>query len=70
VIVVYRGHATMQETLDEALTAAIDPQPVFPIRRGPELGGEPGFVRNGSGGLQRGQLKGFSRGVPLQGDKP
>jgi uncharacterized membrane protein (UPF0182 family) len=45
VVVVYRGNAYMAENLPTALRAAIQPFPQFPIRPGPELGGEPPFIR-------------------------
>lgn len=44
VVVVFRGNAYMAETLRTALKEAIHPFPKFPIRPGPELGGEPPFV--------------------------
>jgi uncharacterized membrane protein (UPF0182 family) len=44
VVVVFRGQAYMAETLRTALRAALNPFPKFPIRPGPELGGEPPFV--------------------------
>jgi uncharacterized membrane protein (UPF0182 family) len=44
VVVVFRGNAYMAETLHTALKEAIHPFPKFPIRPGPELGGEPPFV--------------------------
>ncbi len=47
VIVVFRGKAYMQTTLDQALTAALKPGAQFPIRPGPELGGEPAFDARG-----------------------
>jgi len=47
VIVVYRGKATMQTTLEQALRAAVQPGAQFPIRPGPELGGEPAFGADG-----------------------
>jgi uncharacterized membrane protein (UPF0182 family) len=48
VVVVYRGEAYMAETLPIALRAALNPFPKFPIRPGPELGGEPPFVKRGA----------------------
>ncbi|MFL5865827.1 MAG: UPF0182 family protein [Thermoleophilaceae bacterium] len=45
VVVVYRGNAYMAETLRTALKEAIHPFPKFPIRPGPELGGEPPFIK-------------------------
>jgi hypothetical protein len=45
VVVVFRGQAYMAETLRTALKEAIEPFPKFPIRPGPELGGEPPFIR-------------------------
>ena len=45
---VYRGQATMGQDLPTALRQALHPNPQFPIRPGPELGGEPPFsIRNG-----------------------
>ena len=43
VLVVYRGQATMAQDLPTALKQALHPNPQFPIRPGPELGGEPPF---------------------------
>lgn len=43
VLVVYRGRAVMGQDLPTALRYAIHPNPVFPVRPGPELGGEPTF---------------------------
>ncbi|HEV3228772.1 MAG TPA: UPF0182 family protein, partial [Solirubrobacteraceae bacterium] len=43
VLVVYRGQATMGQDLPTALRQALHPNPQFPIRPGPELGGEPQF---------------------------
>jgi hypothetical protein len=47
VIVVFRGDAFMGRTLEDALREAIVGRAQFPIRPGPELGGEPGFDDNG-----------------------
>ncbi|HEV3002133.1 MAG TPA: UPF0182 family protein [Solirubrobacteraceae bacterium] len=47
VIVVFRGDAFMGRTLEEALREAVIGRARFPIRPGPELGGEPGFSPNG-----------------------
>ncbi|HEV2814664.1 MAG TPA: UPF0182 family protein [Solirubrobacteraceae bacterium] len=47
VIVVFRGDAFMGRDLEEALREAIVGRARFPIRPGPELGGEPGFAPNG-----------------------
>lgn len=47
VIVVFRGDAFMGRTLEDALREAIVGRASFPIRPGPELGGEPGFDENG-----------------------
>jgi hypothetical protein len=49
VVVVFRGNAYMAETLHTALKEAIHPFPRFPIRPGPELGGEPPFIQKGQG---------------------
>jgi uncharacterized protein len=46
VVVVVRGRAYMAETLHTALRAGLSPFPKFPIRPGPELGGEPPFILN------------------------
>jgi uncharacterized membrane protein (UPF0182 family)/uncharacterized membrane protein YbhN (UPF0104 family) len=43
VLVVYRDRATMAQDLPTALQYALHPNPQFPIRPGPELGGEPPF---------------------------
>ncbi len=43
VLVVYRGHAVMAQDLPTALYYELHPNPQFPIRPGPELGGEPPF---------------------------
>jgi uncharacterized membrane protein (UPF0182 family) len=59
VSVVFRGEAFMAETLEDALREALNPQPRFPVRPGPELGGEPGFVRPaGQQGFQEGERVG------------
>jgi uncharacterized membrane protein (UPF0182 family) len=50
VVVVMRGQAHMGETLESALKAAVNPFPRFPIRPGPELGGEPPFDDQGRQG--------------------
>ncbi|HEX8083703.1 MAG TPA: UPF0182 family protein [Solirubrobacteraceae bacterium] len=47
VIVVFRGDAFMGRSLEAALREAIVGRATFPIRPGPELGGEPGFDENG-----------------------
>ena len=47
VVVVFRGDAFMGKTLEEALREAVVGRAEFPIRPGPELGGEPGFDENG-----------------------
>jgi uncharacterized protein len=47
VIVVFRGDAFMGRDLEEALREALIGRARFPIRPGPELGGEPGFDENG-----------------------
>ena len=53
-MVVFRGNAYMAETLHTALKEAIRPFPKFPIRPGPELGGEPQFIqRRGSGKINQ-----------------
>jgi uncharacterized protein len=43
VLVVFRGHAVMAQDLPTALYYELHPNPQFPIRPGPELGGEPPF---------------------------
>lgn len=47
VVVVFRGDAFMGRTLRDALREALAVRPQFPIRPGPELGGEPGFDARG-----------------------
>ena len=47
VIVVFRGDAFMGTSLQAALREAVVGRAQFPIRPGPELGGEPGFDENG-----------------------
>ncbi len=47
VIVVFRGDAFMGRDLEGALREALIGRARFPIRPGPELGGEPGFSPNG-----------------------
>ncbi|MDQ5807730.1 MAG: UPF0182 family protein, partial [Actinomycetota bacterium] len=47
VIVVFRGDAFMGRTLEDALREAVIGRARFPIRPGPELGGEPGFSPDG-----------------------
>jgi len=47
VIVVFRGDAFMGRTLEDALREALIGRARFPIRPGPELGGEPGFNESG-----------------------
>jgi uncharacterized protein len=68
VIVVFRGDAFMSTTLDGALREAVIGRAKFPIRPGPDLGGEPGFDVNGdrlnSGTLEEGP------GTPEAGRKP
>jgi uncharacterized membrane protein (UPF0182 family) len=60
VLVVYRGHAVMAQDLKTALYYELHPNPVFPIRPGPELGGEPTFritsCKRGVPGCQHGQV--------------
>ena len=41
VVVVFRGRAYMGRDLEAALREAVEPRRSFPIRPGPELGGEP-----------------------------
>jgi uncharacterized membrane protein (UPF0182 family) len=66
VMVVFRGDAYMSTTFQGALREAIIGRAKFPIRPGPDLGGEPGFDANGdrlnSGTLEEGP------GVPEQPD--
>jgi uncharacterized membrane protein (UPF0182 family) len=71
VAVVYRGHAALGETLPEALRAAVTPEPKFPVRPGPELGGEPGFVSpTGTGTPQEGEREGgFTTTAPRNPDQ-
>ena len=65
VVVVFRGHAALGETLEEALRAAVNPPERFPVRPGPELGGEPGFARTGDQGFQEAPREGdFRTTVP------
>jgi uncharacterized membrane protein (UPF0182 family) len=47
VVVVFRGDAFMGTTLRDAMREALDGRARFPIRPGPELGGEPGFNQDG-----------------------
>ncbi len=47
VVVVFRGRAFMGRNLREALETAIKGESTFPIRPGPELGGEPRFNEKG-----------------------
>jgi uncharacterized protein len=47
VIVVFRGDAFMGRDLEDALREALIGRARFPIRPGPELGGEPGFDESG-----------------------
>jgi uncharacterized membrane protein (UPF0182 family) len=58
VVVVLRGQVGLGETLEEALRAAVDPPARFAVRPGPELGGEPGFVREPAGGFVEGEREG------------
>jgi uncharacterized protein len=58
VVVVFRGQAALGETLEEALRAAVEPPARFPVRPGPELGGEPGFTQSGSGSFEEGEREG------------
>lgn len=48
VVVVFRGDAFMGETLRDAMREALEGRAKFPIRPGPELGGEPGFEADGT----------------------
>lgn len=59
VVVVFRGNAYMAETLPTALRAALKPFPKFPIRPGPELGGEPPFIQSKEGGRVSQRTGGF-----------
>ncbi|CAA9527511.1 MAG: hypothetical protein AVDCRST_MAG85-3374 [uncultured Solirubrobacteraceae bacterium] len=56
VVVVFRGDAFMGQTLEDALREAVVGRPQFPIRPGPELGGEPGFDPNGDRQLTPGDV--------------
>lgn len=64
VAVVFRGKAALGETLEEALRNAINPPPRFPVRPGPELGGEPGFVRSSAGFQEQPRAGGLQSAVP------
>jgi uncharacterized membrane protein (UPF0182 family) len=66
VVVVFRGDAFMGKTLDDALREAIVGRAEFPIRPGPELGGEPGFDQNGD----RLPVPAADRGTPELTDEP
>jgi hypothetical protein len=48
VVVVFRGDAFMGKTLEDAMGEALRGRAAFPIRPGPELGGEPGFDQSGT----------------------
>jgi uncharacterized membrane protein (UPF0182 family) len=56
VVVVFRGDAFMGATLEDALREAVVGRPQFPIRPGPELGGEPGYDPNGDRQLEPGDV--------------
>ena len=48
VVVVFRGDAYMGTSLEGAMREALKGRAKFPIRPGPELGGEPGFDQSGT----------------------
>lgn len=64
VIVVSRGTAALGKTLPEALKAAFVGRAEFPLRFGPELGGEPNFK------LKEKALRGQVQGSPALEGKP
>ena len=72
VVVVFRGDAFMGATLEDALREAVVGRARFPIRPGPELGGEPGYDANGDRQLTPGDVPvpGSSRGPTAPVDAP